>query len=186
MLLTAAVVTIKISGPVAGAIIALAGALVGLWISGDRAERQRRRDLHARSLAAILAYAEMPFMIRRRRHEPEQASAERVRLAAQFSTVKAELTTCQVLLAADSGQRLAAAYDTLVEVARRTAGQEAHDAWKATPITTDTEMNMGALFDRMGDLRNQLDIFQGDLTHATLPRRIRARQRIKRSGAAKK
>jgi hypothetical protein len=184
MLLTAAILTIKISGPVVGAIIALAGVLIGLWISGDRAERQRRRDLHARSLAAILAYAEMPFMIRRRKHEPEQASAERVRLAAQFSIEKAELTTCQVLLAADSDQRLAAAYNTLVEVARRTAGQEAHDAWEAAPISTDPEMNMGALFDRMSELRNQLDIFQDDLTHATLPRRIRARRHITQSRRA--
>ncbi len=89
-------------------------------------------------------------MMRRRRHEPEQASAERVRLAAQFSMIKAELITCQVLLAADGEERLAAAFDTLVDAARRTAGQEAHEAWEATPITTDAEMNMGALFNRMG------------------------------------
>lgn len=186
MLLTATIVTVKISSPVAGAIIALAGVLAGLWISGDRAERQRRRALHARSLAAILAYAEMPFMIRRRMHESEQASAERVRLAAQFSMVKAELTTCQVLLAADGDQRLAAAYDTLVDVARRTAGQEAHDAWEAPPITTDAEMNMGGLFDRMHDLRTQLNVFREDLAKATLPRRTRLRHRLNRDQASMK
>jgi hypothetical protein len=186
MLLTATIVTVKISSPVVGAIIALAGVLVGLWISGDRAERQRRRDLHARSLAAILAYAEMPFMIHRRRHEPEQASAERVRLATQFSTVKAELTTCQVLLAADGDQRLAAAYDTLVDVARRTAGQEAHDAWESPPITTDAEMNMRGLFDRMGGLRSQLDTFRIDLARATLPRRTRLRHRLNRDQGSTK
>jgi hypothetical protein len=108
ILLTATLLTVKINGTIAGAIIALAGVLAGLWIGGDRAERQRRRDLHARALAAILAYAEMPFMIRRR-YEPEHSSAERVRLAEHFSAVKAELTNCQVLLAADGAQRIATA-----------------------------------------------------------------------------
>jgi hypothetical protein len=185
VLLTGTLLSVKISGPVAGAIIALAGILVGLWVGGDRTERQRRRDLHARSLTAILSYQEMPFMIRRRRHEPEYASSERVRLAAHFSTVKAELTTCQVLLAADGDPRLAAAYDTLVEVARRTAGAEAHDAWDSPPITSDAEMNMGALFDRMGELRTQLDIFRDDLARATLPRRTRLGRRLKRNGRSR-
>lgn len=133
ILLTATLLTVKINGTIAGAIIALAGVLAGLWIGGDRAERQRRRDLHARALAAILAYAEMPFMIRRRRYEPEHSSAERVRLAEHFSAVKAELTNCQVLLAADGAQRIATSYDALVEVAKSTAGIEAHDAWEAPP-----------------------------------------------------
>ncbi len=171
MLLTATLLSMKISGPVAGSIIAFVGVIAGLWLSGDRTERQRRRDLHARSLAAILAYQEMPFMIRRRRHEPEHASSERVRLAAHFSTVKAELTTCQVLLAADGDERLSASYETLVKVAQRTAGAEAHDAWNSPPITTDTEMNMGTLFNRMEDLRAQVEVFRKELTRATLPRR---------------
>jgi hypothetical protein len=186
ILLTATLLTVKITGTVAGAIIALAGVLAGLWISGDRAERQRRRDLHARALAAILAYAEMPFMIRRRRHEPEHSSAERVRLAEHFSAVKAELTTCQVLLAADGAQRIATAYDALVEVAKSTAGIEAHDAWEAPPITTDTEMNMGGLFERMVELRRQLEVFREDLARPTLPRRTRLRHRLNRDQASTK
>lgn len=105
MLLSVAIMSVSISAPIIGTIIAFAGVLLGLWVNGDRAERQRRRDLHARALAAILAYAEMPFMIRRRRHEPEHASAERVRLSDHFSAVKAELTTCQALLAADGDAR---------------------------------------------------------------------------------
>jgi hypothetical protein len=184
ILLTATLLTVKITGTVAGSIIALAGVLAGLWISGDRAERQRRRDLHARALAAILAYAEMPFMIRRRRHEPEYSSAERVRLSEHFSAVKAELTTCQVLLAADGDRRLAAAYGALVEVAKNTAGLEAHKAWEAAPIMTDAEMNMAALFERMEALREQLEAFREHLALATLPRRNWLPQYLKRSPRA--
>lgn len=167
-------VVATISGPIAGAVIGLLGIVIGLWINGDRAERQRRRDLHARALNAVLAYAEMPFMIRRRRHEAEERSAERVRLSTHFSEVKAEIATCQVLLAADGDQRVTGAYDTLVETARRTAGAEAHHAWNDDPIQTDAQMNMAALFDRLKPLRDGLHTFEGDLARATLPRRQRA------------
>ncbi|MDQ3090867.1 MAG: hypothetical protein M3R46_04230 [Actinomycetota bacterium] len=164
---------VTISAPIGGAAIGLAGILIGLWINGGRTERQRRRDLHARALAAVLSYAEMPFMIRRRRYEAEERSAERVRLSTHFSTVKAELSACQVLLAADGDQGLSNAYETLVETARQTAGREAHEAWKDDPIETDPEMNMGPVFDRLEPLRDRLDQFEVDLARATLPRRFR-------------
>ncbi len=167
-----------ISAPVAGAgigaIVGLLGAFVGLWVNGDRAERQRRRDLHARALAAVIDYGEMPFMIRRRRCESEQRSAERIRLSDHFSRVKAEISTCQVLLAADGHRRVAAAYDELVAIARSVVGKEAHDAWQQEPITEDSGMNMGPLFDRLEQFRDQLAAFQEDLSRATLPRRLRA------------
>jgi hypothetical protein len=165
--------TVTISAPVAGAAIGLVGILIGLWINGDRAERQRRRDLHARALNAVLAYAEMPFMIRRRRFEDDQRSAERVRLSTRFSAVKAEISTCQVLLAADGDRQLSRAYNALVEAARQTAGQEAHQAWTDDPITTDPQMNMPDLFDRLQPLREALARFESSLARATLPRRLR-------------
>lgn len=174
---------VTVSAPVAGAVVGLAGILIGLWINGDRVERQRRRDLHARALAAVLAYGEMPFKIRRRRFEESEQSAERVRLSDHFSQVKAEISTCQVLLAADGDESLARAYDELVEVVRQTAGQEAHEAWKQPPIRTDAEMNMGHLFDRLMDFRTQLDVFKDDLARVTLPRRTRVRGWLPRSAS---
>jgi hypothetical protein len=167
-----------ISAPVAGAgigaIVGLIGVLIGLWVNGDRTERQRKRDLHARALAAILAYGEMPFMIRRRRFEEAEQSAERVRLSDHFSAVKAEVSTREVLLAADGDEKLAAAYAELVSVARSTAGAQAHAAWKEPAIRTDEEMNMGPLFDSLADFRTQLAAFEAALARATLPRRRRA------------
>lgn len=167
------IATVTISAPVVGAAIGLAGIVIGLWINGDRAERQRRRDLHARALAAVIEYGEMPFMIRRRRAEDDQRSAERIRLSDRFSRVKAEIATCQVLLAADGDNRISTAYDKLVETARDTAGQEAHEAWKALPISSDPEMNMGALFEALAPFREQFETFKADLARATLPRRLR-------------
>lgn len=164
---------LTVSAPVGGAVIGLAGILIGLWVNGDRAERQRRRQLHGRALNAVLAYGEMPFMIRRRRVEDDQRSAERVRLSTHFSAVKAEISTCQVLLAADGDQRISTAYKGLVETARQTAGQEAHEAWKLDPIKADPDMNMGKLFDRLKPLRDRVERFEADLARATLPRRLR-------------
>lgn len=168
---------LNIDGPTAAAFLALAGVLLGLWVSGDRSERQRKRDLHARALAAIIYYGEMPFMVRRRRCEEAEQSAERVRLSGHFSEVKAEVSTCQVLLAADGDEKLRSAYDELVEEAKRTAGGEAHTAWTEPAVTTDAEMNMGGIFESLAPFRTQLDVFKDDLARSTLPRRKRLRHR---------
>jgi len=169
-------ISIDVSPAILGAAIGLFGVLTGLWVSGDRAERQRRRELHARALEAALAYGEMPFMIRRRRCEEDARSSERVRLSDRFSTIKAEVSACQVLLAADGDESVSRAYDKLIHVARSTVGVEARDAWQEPPIATDAEMSMGGLFDRLGDYRNELQAFEGALSQATLPRRCRIRR----------
>jgi hypothetical protein len=168
-----AAISAPVGGAVIGAVIGLFGIVAGLWINGDRAERQRRRDLHARALAAVVDYGEMPFMICRRRTEPEQRSAERIRLSDHFSKVKAEISTCQVLLAADGHFQVADAYEDLVSTARSVVGKEAHNAWQQEPIHRDSEMNMGPLFDRLAPYRSKLASFQGSLAQATLPRRRR-------------
>jgi hypothetical protein len=171
--------SVESSAPTWAAALAFAAVLIGLWVNGDRTERQRRRDLHGRALAAVLAYGEMPFMIRRRRHEEEERSAERVRLSDHFSAIKAELGTCQVLLAADGDDKLANAYGDLVAVARTTAGAEAHEAWKEEPIASDAEMNMGPLFERLSGFHQRIESFKGDLARATLPRRTRFLRRLR-------
>ena len=116
--------------PLAAAAVALFGVFATLVVNGFRAERQRRRDLHARALAAITAYGEMPYRIRRRAPGPEI----RARLSDDLSLVKAEVDTCQVLLAADGDERLSDAFDDLYAIARQTVGRAAHDAWTAPLI----------------------------------------------------
>lgn len=166
------------------ALIGLSGVLWTLWVNGDRAERQRRRELRARALEAVLAYREMPFMIRRRRSEPEERSAERVRLSMHFSEVQAELATCENLLVADGPGWLAQEYQELVSIARSTAGREAHEAWKVDPITKDAEMNMPDLFGRLKPLNDGVERFREHIAWAGKTRRARVRvwRRPPRSG----
>jgi len=168
-------------GPAIGAALGLIGVLIGLWINGDRTERQRRRDLHSRALAAAIAYGEMPFRIRRRRCEEEHQSSERIRLSDAFSQVQAELSTCAVLLAADGDQAISDAYNQLISVARETAGAEAHQAWKEPAIKTDVEMNMADVFQRLQGFRLELKTFEGALSHSTLPRRKKLWRALRRS-----
>lgn len=173
LVIAATTVSPQVVGGLIGGAIGLAGIITGLWVNGARTERQRRRDLHARALDAVIRYGEMPFMIRRRRSEPEHRSSERVRLSERFSDVKTEVATCQVLLAADGDQRILSAYEELVVTARRVAGGEAHRAWEEEPVASDAEMNMPTLFASLQVFRTQLDAFEVALARATLPRRQR-------------
>jgi hypothetical protein len=166
-------ISIDIDPALVVGLIGLFGVLLGLWINGDRAERARKRELHARALSAAIAYGEMPFRIRRRRCEDEHRSSERVRLSDAFSEIQAELSTCSVLLSADGNQVISDAFERLVGVARATAGAEAYQAWKEPAITADTETSMADVFQRLKDFRDELEVFESALAHATLPRRKR-------------
>lgn len=158
------------------AAIALLGVLVALAINGQRTERQRQRELHARALAAIIAYGEMPFRIRRRAPGAEP----RARLSDELSLVKAELDVCQVLLAADGNDTVSGAFDELCNTARTTVGTEAHQAWKADVIGPDEAMNMGPLFQRLRAFNDARDNFADVLRTATVPRTRRLKQRQRR------
>jgi hypothetical protein len=158
------------------ALVALFGVLITLIINGIRTERQPRRDLHARGLAAITAYGEMPYRIRRRPPGADQ----RARLSDELSLVKAEVDICQVLLAADGDERLSDAYDRLYAVARRTLGKAAHDAWKAPVIEDDRDMNQGDLYRQLREFNSARNAFTDDLRAATLPARHRASRAIRR------
>lgn len=155
---------------IAAAAIALLGVLATLLVNGARAERQRRRDLHTRALAAIIAYGEMPYRITRRAPGGEN----RARLSDDLSRIKAELDTCQVLLAADGDERLSNAFDDLYALARTTIGKAAHDAWTTPVIQSDTHMNQAKLYRKLAAFNSACDQFAHALRTATLPRRKRA------------
>jgi hypothetical protein len=97
-------------GPLAG----LIGVGVTLLVNGGRAERGRRRETHARTIEAVVAYLQMPYAIRRRRHENEHRSAERVRLTDAFSAIQAELASCEALMRSDKDPLVRDGYATLV------------------------------------------------------------------------
>jgi hypothetical protein len=157
------------SVPALAALIGLGGVLVTLYINGQRLARGRRRDLHGRGIRAALAYLEMPYAIRRRRHEAEHRSAERVRLTERFADVQAELAACQALIRADGQTEVAHAYDRLVETMRKIAGAEAARAWSEDPVQRDDQMGMGALHSTLEVVRKEKDRFVDIASEATQP-----------------
>jgi hypothetical protein len=56
---------------------------------------------------------------------------------------------------------------------RRRRGAEAHVAWPEPAVSSDSEMNMGPLHERLEPFRERLARFELELASATLPRRKR-------------
>jgi hypothetical protein len=150
-----------------GPIIGLAGVGATLWVNGSRDERRRRRANHARAIQAVVAYAEMPYRIRRRRHEPEHASSERARLSDAFSEIQADLANSEAVLRTDPDTRVRAAYSQLVAVLRATAGKLAADAWTTAPVDSDQKMGMPDVFDALEPVREQQRTCEAAMAGAT-------------------
>lgn len=156
-----------------GPMLALAGVAATLLVNGVRDERRRRREIHARALEAVARFYEMPFLIRRRRHD--EPSAERARLAERFADVQAELASCEALMRADPDPVVRRAYATLTRSLRTQAGTQASTAWNAPPITSDTEMGMGDIIEALKPIEAARKTCENAMARSTTPRHLRGR-----------
>jgi hypothetical protein len=150
-------------------LVGLSGVALTLGVNGARAERDRRRAIHARAVGAVVAYLEMPYAIRRRRNETEQASAERVRLTDDFRSVQAELACCEALMRADPDLAVRKAYHQLVSTLRRTAGGQAAAAWNSPPIERDNQVGMPEMYSTLEQVRIEQARFEELATQSTRP-----------------
>lgn len=124
----------------AGWAVTVLVAVLTLWVNGRRNERQRRRELYADAWAAVQAYKEFAFAIRRRNHkEPEE---ERVRISEALREVQKDLAYYDALVGRERSGAVAANYRVLVAKTREIAGGLMRDAWISDPITRDDQMNM--------------------------------------------
>lgn len=110
-------------------------ALLALWVTGCRSERARRRELYAGGWAAVQAYKEFAFAVRRR--NPKELDAERVRVSEELRGVQKDLAYYTEMIATERFGRVAAEYRSLVTQTREIAGGLIRDGWNAPPITTD-------------------------------------------------
>lgn len=146
--------------------VALLLGVITIFVNGERAERRRRRELHARALAAAIAYAEMPFAIRRRQHEPDYRSAERVRLTTRFAEIQAEISVCEALIDAEGDQHVSTSYRELVQATREIAGAAARAAWSDEPIASDPGVNMPEVAQELQSLAAHREQFTDAIRHA--------------------
>jgi hypothetical protein len=126
--------------------------------------------MHSRAIEAVAAYLQMPYAIRRRRHEPESASAERVRLAEAFTAVQTDLACAEALMRTDRDPAVREGYANLVAVLRQDAGGEASRAWDLPPITRDDQMGMGDVHAALANVREEQQRFEQVAARSTEPR----------------
>ena len=150
-----------------GPLVGLAGVTVTLYVNGRRTDRTVRRETRARAIETVVAYQEMPYAIRRRRHETEHRSAERVRLTEAFTAIQAELASCEALMRADPEAGVRDGYATLVATLRTCAGKQASFAWGSTPITRDEDMGMPEVFEALAPIREAQRAFEDVVAQAS-------------------
>ncbi|MET7423621.1 hypothetical protein [Dactylosporangium sp. NPDC005555] len=121
---------------------ALLSACVAVWTArrkGREEERARQRDLFAAAFEAYAAYKELPYAIRRRRHD--EPAAERIRLSETIREIQGRLSYFLAWTAAESSI-VGDTYATLVRELRKTAGGAMRQAWLDAPIQDDHAMNI--------------------------------------------
>lgn len=124
-------------------VIAALGA-VTLWALNQRAHRRERRNqAFAAALAAVEAYTEMPYRIRRR---PDNVRA-RHDLTDQISTIQADIAWHQAWLELEA-PTVAEPYRALVRAARNQAGAQMRQAWTHGPLRHDRDMNLHIAYPR--------------------------------------
>ena len=126
---------------VAGAFSVLLLA-INMWVSRQKDRDDRRSDLYSKAFAAVAAYKEFPYIVRRRRSGGAGVAAEeRIRISEDLRHVQEQLSYHSAWMATES-KRVAVAYRHLVAETRRIAGAQIHEAWLQPPATTDEAMNM--------------------------------------------
>lgn len=126
-------------------VAALVSAAVGLITQSWTARLQvaaRRRELYAKALEACVAYRELPYAIRRRRHD--QPEEERIRLSEILRAIQQQLAFYAAWIESESPE-VASSYRALVQATRTLAGGQMHAAWEAATARTDAQMNIAGI-----------------------------------------
>jgi len=135
--------SLAITGLLSGALFAaLLSACIAVWTARRKSreeERGRQRDLFAKAFESYADYKELPYAIRRRRHD--EPAAERIRLSEITREVQGRPSYYLAWTAAES-TNVGDAYATLVAELRRVAGGAMRQAWQDPPIEDDHKMNI--------------------------------------------
>lgn len=141
----------KVIVPLVAATLALVGVIITLTVNGCRAERERLRELYASGWAAVQAYKEMAFAVRRR--NAEDRAAERVRLSEAMREIQKDMAYYEALIGRERSGRGAAEYRILIVKTREIAGGVIRRSWNEEPIASDDEMHSPQIASELGPLR---------------------------------
>lgn len=122
-----------------GAVIALAGVVLTLWVNAARARRDALATLYGDSLGAVAEYLEGPYRILKKDGTP----GTRFALTSKLSDVSTSIDHQGALLRMHAPAEVAGAFDFYVREVRREAGRQMSRAWEKAPVTTDAGINLG-------------------------------------------
>lgn len=129
----------KVIAALIAAAVAFLAHMIVLLVDGRRARRERLRELYAGGWAAVQAYKEMAFAIRRR--NIGDRAGERVRLSEAMREIQKDISFHEALIGRERSGRAAAEYRNLVVKTREIAGEIIKRSWNDEPITSDREMH---------------------------------------------
>ncbi|MDQ3668903.1 MAG: hypothetical protein M3377_01255 [Actinomycetota bacterium] len=141
----------KVIAALIGAALAFLAHMVVLLVNGRRARQERLRELYAGGWAAVQAYKEMAFAIRRR--NIENRAGERVRLSEAMREIQKDISFHQALIGRERSGRAAAQYRNLVAKTRDIAGGIINRSWNQEPIAADSEMHSPEIAAELGALK---------------------------------
>jgi hypothetical protein len=121
---------------VAASIAALA-ALIGYWATYRTRRIDSKTEIYAKALAAVTAYKQLPYRIRRRAKGDDDT---RDKLGQLSSDVHQEITYYRHLLNLDS-RLVASAYEDLIRKVYQKGKGYRDAAWEHPPISADNEMS---------------------------------------------
>ncbi len=122
---------------------ALVAAAVALGVAAARSRREEQERVRRRLADAYQAYAdykEFAYAIRRR--DADAPGAERVRISESLREVQSRLSYNLTWTSVED-EELGRTYGALVAEARVVVGGAMTAAWKARPVASDAEMNIG-------------------------------------------
>ena len=123
-------------------VIAAAGvsavvSLIVLWWNSRQARLDRRRELFGRAFAAVAAYREFVYIVRRR----DDSDEARTVINRDLSKVQAALHHHEALVRVEA-PKVAEYYSELIRQARLIASNAIHKGWNAEPARSDAHMHI--------------------------------------------
>jgi hypothetical protein len=140
---------VKDWAPLIAAALAAMAALIGYWMTYRAKRTETKAESYAKALAAVEAYKQLPYRIRRRTSADANTRAELERL---ISDVEQEIAFYRRWLLLDS-ERVGLAYDALVRRVYKVGSDFRREAWMQDPAKTDDAMAFKGAF----EYRDQLE-----------------------------
>lgn len=153
----------KVIAALIAAALTFLGVMITLIVNGRRAERERLRELYAGGWAAVQAYQEMAFAVRRR--NADDRAAERVRISEAMREIQKDMAFHDALIGRERSGRVAAEYRILVAKTREIAGAIIKRSWNEDPITSDHEMHSPEIAAELGALKQFEDRYMNAVAH---------------------